>query len=150
MKEFFERLSTPKVDAERLNPEQGYTAAIRQAGNQGEVNKLPPNYEVDTSFGDKGYINGSTGVKVVAVIDTETGERIIAVAGTDKGSAGEAVQDMKDWPNAGRAQWDEIKDEVKGYTARQPEGAKVRLTGHSLGGGVVQHGMHDLKNPEGQ
>lgn len=141
----FKGLETPTVKVERLNPELDYIQTIRVAGNliSGKNNRPPQGYEIDQSFGKSGHINGRSGVQATAFLDKETGNKVIAISGTNEG------EDIKDWPTTGKKQWNEIKGPVKDYISNQPENTNINMTGHSLGGGVVQHGMHDIRNPNG-
>jgi len=117
MEQIFQPIQTPRVRVERTHPEQGYTAAIRQAYQQGQIeHQLPAGYTIDRSFANNGHFKGKTGVQVTAVIDQETGERIIAFAGTDQliddpitepGQVPLIGADLEQWPTLGRGQWEE-------------------------------------------
>lgn len=141
----------PSVKVERLNPELDYIKAIRVADSQIKQEKppLPMGYRVDRSFGHDGFYNGRTGVQVVALEDTETGARVIAVAGSNQFNMRNSSNDVNDWPTTGRKQWKEVKPLVENYITSQPVGTHIEMTGYSIGGAVVQHGLHDLKNPDG-
>lgn len=121
----------------------GYISAIKQA-NQKRNDSLPDGYMIDKEFGNGGYLKGRSGVEVAAVINQETGERIIAIAGTNE------WVDKKDWPNVGRKQWRDAKVDVLSYISNQPQNVPIKIVGHSLGGGVAQYAMYDIKGSKGQ
>lgn len=112
------------------------------------TSSVPVGWQVDTSFGNGGQLEGDEGGYVYALkpIDINDTRRILAFRGTEITLTN--VKDLyADAADIGKAQFQELSDDVNGvnqWLAQQlVNGNRVELVGHSLGGALVQWAIND-------
>jgi hypothetical protein len=122
---------------ERVDLAASASAAAYYAGRHG----IGPGFELDLRFWERGFVvDEDTGFKAVALYSADSNEAVVAFAGTDEGT-----QDAYANLLLGANQWSRNGSDVVAYSKRVVEsGAKLLLTGHSLGGALAQYAAYDL------
>ena len=102
-------------------------------------------WQVDTSFGNGGQVEGDEGGYVYALkpLDPNDIRRILAFRGTEISLTN--VKDLyADLADIGKKQFADLRSDVNTWLAQQlVEGNRVELVGHSLGGALVQWAIND-------
>ncbi|MFZ6730789.1 hypothetical protein ACO0LG_02565 [Undibacterium sp. Ji42W] len=112
-------------------------------GNNG---KVPKGFEIDTSFGKNGTFASANGTFMYALkpdasnTSVPSNTRILGMRGTEP-KATDAYADAMD---VGRAQFAAAQPEVNRWLAQNiKSGNNIEVTGHSLGGALVQWTVND-------
>lgn len=108
---------------------------------------LPPGFQLDPSFAKNGELERSNGVFVYALMpkpdnhDVPANTRILAMRGTEPTKATDLYADAYD---IGRGQFNAAKTDINQWMARNiKDGNNIEVTGHSLGGALVQWTVND-------
>ena len=108
--------------------------------------KLPPGYQIDRSFGNKGEFKDNNGVYMYALMPTAdntsvpSNTRILGMRGTE----GKATDVYADIADVGHGQFGAAKPAVNAWLANNIKaGNNIEVTGHSLGGALVQWTIND-------
>ncbi|MDH5739103.1 MAG: prolyl oligopeptidase family serine peptidase, partial [Nitrospira sp.] len=106
---------------------------------------VPFEWQVDTSFGNGGQVEGDNGGYVYALkpFDPDDTRRILAFRGTEISLTN--VKDLyADLADIGKEQFDDLRNAVNTWLAQElVNGNRVEFVGHSLGGALVQWAMND-------
>ena len=111
---------------------------VDAAKNKKLPDDLKQNWEVDTRFGESGYVVTDNGAKVVALRHKKENKVTVAYAPFKE------FDDVDDLHDGGKKQWQAVKKDVEGYLSGLSSDTEIEQVGHSMGGGIAQHAMHDL------
>ncbi|MFZ3003294.1 MAG: hypothetical protein WA071_23470 [Undibacterium umbellatum] len=108
--------------------------------------QLPAGYQIDKSFANKGEFKGDNGVYMYALMPTAdntsvpSNTRILGMRGTE----GKATDVYADIADVGHGQFGAAKPAVNAWLANNIKaGNNIEVTGHSLGGALVQWTVND-------